>query len=267
MAGMLTGHSALITGSSSGIGVGFARALAKEGADIMMNGIGDAAAIEKLRAGIAEEFGVTVEYNAADMTKPDEVRDMVRDATDRLGKVDILMNNAGLQHRAPVTEFPDEKWNALLAVNVTAPFIATKAVLPQMIERDWGRIINTASVNGTVASPGAAAYTATKHAILGFTKTVALETIETGVTCNAICPGTVRTNMSEHRLDDFAAAKGASVDAVLDEYIDQKMPYHQPMRRFITVEEIAAAAVYLCSDAGAAMRGSAFTVDGGWTAR
>ncbi|MGY8960109.1 MAG: 3-hydroxybutyrate dehydrogenase [Alphaproteobacteria bacterium] len=267
MGEMLTGRTALITGSTSGIGAAYAHALANEGADIMLNGFGDAAVVDALRAEIADAFGVTVLYNAADMTKPDEVRDMVGDATERLGKVDILINNAGMQHRAPVLSFPEEKWNDLFAVNVTAPFIATKAVLPQMIERDWGRVINTASANALITSPGTSAYTATKHAILGFTKSVALEMIETGVTCNAICPGTVRTNLSEHRIEEFAAAKGVSKEAALEDYIDQKLPYHQPMRRFITVEEIAAAAVYLCSDAGAAMRGSAFTIDGGWTAR
>lgn len=267
MGEMLAGRCALITGSTSGIGAGYARALAGEGADLMLNGFGDSSEIEALRAGLADEFGVKVFYNAADMIKPDEIRDMVRDATARLGKVDILVNNAGLQHRAPVLSFPEDKWDDLFAVNVRAPFIATKAVLPQMLERDWGRIINTASANAFITSPGTSAYTATKHAVLGFTKSVALETIETGVTCNAICPGTVRTNMSEHRIKEFAAANSVSTEDALEDYIDQKMPYHQPMRRFITVEEIAAAAVYLCSDAGAAMRGAAFTIDGGWTVR
>ena len=266
MGDMLTGRTALITGSTSGIGAAYARALANEGAAIMLNGFGDSGEIEALRAGIADEYGVTILYNGADMTKPDEIREMVKDATDRLGKVDILINNAGLQHRDMVDDFPMEKWDALFDVNVKAPFIATQAVLPQMRERDWGRIINTASANAFITSPGTSAYTATKHAIMGFTKSVALETIETGITCNAICPGTVRTNMSEHRIEAFAAEKGVSKEEALDAYIDRKLPYHQPMRRFITVEEIAAGAVYLCSDAGAAMRGAAFTIDGGWTA-
>lgn len=267
MGDMLKGRTALITGSTSGIGAAFAQALAGEGAAIMLNGFGDSEEIESLRAAIADDYGVPVFYNGADMTKPYEICDMVADATDRLGKVDILMNNAGLQHRDMVDDFPIDKWNALFAVNVTAPFIATQAVLPQMRARDWGRIINTASANAFISSPGTSAYTATKHAIMGFTKSVALETIETGITCNAICPGTVRTNMSEHRIDAFAAERGVSKEEALDAYIDKKLPYHQPMRRFITVEEIAAGAVYLCSDAGAAMRGAAFTIDGGWIAR
>jgi 3-hydroxybutyrate dehydrogenase len=267
MGDMLTGRAALITGSTSGIGAAFAHALANEGAAIMLNGFGDADEIETLRAAITDEHGVTVLYNDADMTKPDEIRAMVADATVRLGKVDILLNNAGLQHRDMVDDFPEDKWDALFAVNVKAPFIATQAVLPQMRARDWGRIINTASANAFITSPGTSAYTATKHAVMGFTKSVALETIETGITCNAICPGTVRTNMSEHRIDAFAAERGVSKEEALEAYIDQKLPYHQPMRRFITVEEIAAGAVYLCSDAGAAMRGAAFTIDGGWIAR
>jgi len=184
-----------------------------------------------------------------------------------MGKVDILINNAGMQHRALTEDFSVDAWNDMLAVNLSAPFHATRAVLPQMKARDWGRIINTASTNALVASPTVVGYTATKHGLLGMTKVVALETIETGVTCNAICPGTVRTNLSEHRIDEFAAARGVPKEAALDDYIAQKQPYHQPMGRFITVEEVAAAAVYLCSDAGAAVRGAAFTVDGGWTAR
>jgi 3-hydroxybutyrate dehydrogenase len=263
----LKGRTALITGSTSGIGAAYARALAAEGAAIMLNGFGNPADIEALRAAIADEYAVPVFYNGADMINHDEIRNMVADATERLGKVDILINNAGLQHRCLVDEFPMDKWNALFAVNVTAPFVATQAVLPQMRVRDWGRIINTASVNAFISSPGTSAYTATKHAVMGFTKSVALETIETGITCNAICPGTVRTNMSEHRIEAFAAERGATKEEVLDTYIDQKLPHHQPMRRFITAEEIAAAAVYLCSDAGAAMRGAAFTIDGGWLTR
>jgi len=263
----LKGRTALITGSTSGIGAAYARALAAEGAAIMINGFGNPADIEALRAAIADEYAVPVFYNGADMINHDEIRNMVADATERLGKVDILINNAGLQHRCLVDEFPMDKWNALFAVNVTAPFVATQAVLPQMRVRDWGRIINTASVNAFISSPGTSAYTATKHAVMGFTKSVALETIETGITCNAICPGTVRTNMSEHRIEAFAAERGATKEEVLDTYIDQKLPHHQPMRRFITAEEIAAAAVYLCSDAGAAMRGAAFTIDGGWLTR
>lgn len=267
MAGFLEGRAALITGSTSGLGLGFARALAAEGCAIMLNGFGDATEIETLRAGLENEFGVMARYNGADMREPEQVVGMVEDTTAQFGKVDILINNAGMQHRAPTEEFPTEAWDDMLAVNLSAPFHATRAVLPQMKARDWGRIINTASTNALVASPNVVGYTATKHGILGMTKVVALETIETGVTCNAICPGTVRTNLSEHRIDSFAAQKGVSKEEALDDYIAQKQPYHQPMGRFITVEEVSAAAIYLCSDAGAAMRGAAFNVDGGWTAR
>ena len=267
MAGFLDGRAAVITGSTSGLGQGFARALAAEGCDIMLNGFGEAAEIESARASLESEFGVTALYNGADMREPDEIAAMIADATARLGKVDILINNAGMQHRAPTDEFPPDVWDAMLAVNLSAPFHATRAVLPQMKQRDWGRIINTASTNALVASPNVVGYTATKHGLLGMTRAVALDTIDTGVTCNAICPGTVRTNLSEHRIDGFAAEKGAPKEAVIEEYLIQKQPYHQPMGRFITVEEVAAAAVYLCSDAGAAVRGVAFTVDGGWTAR
>ena len=267
MPGFLDGRTALITGSTSGLGLGYARALAAEGCAIMLNGFGEAAAIEEARAGLESDFGVTALYSDADMRMPDQVTAMVDDATDRLGKVDILINNAGMQHRAPAEDFPPEIWDDMLAVNLSAPFHATRAVLPQMKERDWGRIINTASTNALVASPNIVGYTATKHGILGMTKAVALETARTGVTCNAICPGTVRTGLSEHRIDTYAAERGKPKEDVLQDYLEQKEPYHQPMSRFITIEEIAAAAVYLCSDAGAAMRGAAFTVDGGWTAR
>ncbi len=267
MAGNLQGRTAVITGSTSGIGLGFARALAAEGCAVMLNGFGDAAAIEEIRAGLASEFSVPVFHNGADMREPEAVVAMIDDATDRLGKVDILINNAGMQHRTSIETFPTEKWDQMLAVNLSAPFHAIRAVLPQMRARDWGRIINTASTNALVGTPELICYTATKHGVLGMTKVVALETIDTGITCNAICPGTVRTNLSEHRIDTFAKKVGVSKEDALDDYIAQKQPYHQPMGRFITVEEIAAAAVYLCSDAGAAMRGAAFTVDGGWTAR
>ena len=267
MAGFLDGRTAVITGSTSGLGLGYARALAAEGCAIMLNGFGEAAAIEATRDGLESEFGVAAYYNDADMCDPAQVTAMIADGTTKLGKVDILINNAGMQHRAPTEDFPPEIWDDMLAVNLSAPFHATRAVLPQMKARDWGRIINTASTNALVASPNIVGYTATKHAIMGMTKAVALETIRTGVTCNAICPGTVRTGLSEHRIDTYAAEQGKPKEDVLQEYLEQKEPYHQPMSRFITIEEIAAAAVYLCSDAGAAMRGAAFTVDGGWTAR
>ena len=267
MPGFLDGRTALITGSTSGLGLGYARALAAEGCAIMLNGFGEAEAIEVTRTSLETDFDVTAYYNGADMRSPEQVTAMVDDATERLGKVDILINNAGMQHRAPAEDFPPEIWDDMLAVNLSAPFHATRTVLPQMKERDWGRIINTASTNALVASPNIVGYTATKHGILGMTKAVALETARTGITCNAICPGTVRTDLSEHRIDTYAAERGKPKEEVLEDYLLEKEPYHQPMSRFISIEEIAAAAVYLCSSAGAAMRGAAFTVDGGWTAR
>jgi len=267
MGGFLDGRAAVITGSPSGIGLGFARALAKEGCTIMLNGFGEADAIEAARAALTTDFGVEALYDPADMRVPDEITGMIDTATEAFGKVDILINNAGMQHRDAVEDYPLEIWNEMVTVNLTAAFIAIKHVLPQMKERDWGRIINTASANALITSPGTSCYTATKHAIHGLTKTVALETALTGVTCNSICPGTVRTDLSEHRIDTFAEKVGRPKEEVIDEYLEQKQPYHQAMGRFITVEEIAAGAVYLCSDAGAAMRGAAFLIDGGWTAR
>lgn len=267
MGGFLDGKAAVITGSTSGIGLGYARALAAEGCAILLNGFGDADEIEAARSAIEDDFGVKAVYDGADMRKPDEIKAMIDSAEKSFGKIDILINNAGMQHRAPVEEFPLEVWNDMFAVNVTSAMLAIQYVLPQMKERDWGRIINTASVNSHVTSPNMSGYTASKHAVMGLTKAVALETIMTGVTCNAICPGTVRTNLSEHRIDTFATEQGKSKEDVIDTYLEQKMPYHQAFKRFITVEEIAAAAVYLCSDVGAAMRGAAFTIDGGWTIR
>lgn len=267
MSRFLGGKAAVITGSTSGIGLGYARALAEVGCDVLLNGFGDTDEIESARAAIEFDFGVMAIYHGADMRKPDEIKAMVDAATAAFGKVDVLINNAGMQYRAPVEEFPLEVWNDMFAVNVTSAMLAIQYVLPQMKERDWGRIINTASVNSQVTSPNTSGYTASKHAIMGLTKAVALETAMTDITCNAICPGTVRTNLSEHRIDTYAKERGQPKENVIDEYLELKMPYHQPFKRFITVEEIAAAAVYLCSDAGAAMRGAAFTIDGGWTIR
>ena len=267
MGGFLDGKLAVITGSTSGIGLGYARSLAAEGCSILLNGFGDAKEIEQTRASIEADFKVRALYNEADMRKPPEINSMIATADQEFGKIDILINNAGMQYRSPVEEFPLDIWNEMFAVNVTSAMLTTQLVLPQMRDRNWGRIINTASVNSMVTSPNTSAYTASKHAVMGLTRAVALETIMTGVTCNAICPGTVRTNLSEHRIETFAAEQQKSTDDVIDEYLEQKMPYHQAMKRFITVEEVAAAAVYLCSDAGAAMRGAAFTIDGGWTIR
>ena len=267
MGGFLEGKSAVITGSTSGIGLGYARALAGEGCSVLLNGFGDMKKIEATRTTIETEFCVGAIYHSANMLIPAEIKSMIDAANDAFGKIDILINNAGMQHRSPIEEFPLEVWNKMFAINVTSAMLATQLVLPQMRERDWGRIINTASVNSQVTTPNTSGYTASKHAVLGLTKSIALETIMTGVTCNAICPGTVRTNLSEHLIDDFAKKSGASKEDVLESYIDQKLPYHQAFRKFITIEEVSAAAVYLCSDAGAAMRGASFTIDGGWTIR
>lgn len=267
MAGSLAGKCAVITGSIGGIGLGYAKVLAKEGCAIMLNGLGEAEEIEKTRAALEAEFSVQVLYNGADLRNQDEVIGMIGDADDRLGKVDILVNNAGMQHRAFVEDFPIDTWHQMFAVNVTAAFLAIRTVLPQMKARNWGRIVNTASVNAHVGTPELSCYTATKHAILGLTKVVAIETVETGITCNAICPGSVRSNLSEHRIDTFAAQRGLPKEEAVDAFVESKMPYHQPMKRFITVEEVAAALGYLCSEAGAAVRGASMMVDGGWTAR
>ena len=267
MVRFLDDKSAVITGSTSGIGLGYARALAAEGCNILLNGFGDEAEIETVRLTLEADFGVKAVFNGADMRDSKSIKAMINTANDAFGKIDILINNAGMQHRAPIESFPLDIWNDIFSVNVTSAMLTTQLVLPQMRDRDWGRIINTASVNSHITSPNTSAYTASKHAIMGLTKSVALETIMTGVTCNAICPGTVRTNLSEHRIETFAAERGKSKEEAIDEYLEQKMPYHQAFKRFITVEEIAAAAVYLCSDAGAAMRGAAFTIDGGWLVR
>ena len=267
MGGFLDGKSAVITGSTSGIGLGYARALAAEGCDILLNGLDDEAEIETARAALESDFSIKASFHGADMRDPAAIKAMIETANADFGKIDILINNAGMQHRAPVESFPLDVWNDMFAVNVTSAMLTTQMVLPQMRERDWGRIINTASVNAHVTTPNTSGYTASKHAIMGLTTAVALETIMTGVTCNAVCPGTVRTNLSEHRIDTFAAERGKTKEEVIDEFIDQKMPYHQAFRRFITVEEISASAVYLCSEAGAAMRGAAFTIDGGWLVR
>src|SRR5262252_6554113 len=239
---MLKGKAALVTGSTSGIGLGIARALAGAGTSVMLNGFGDAREIERLRAGLAEELGVPVAFSGADMSKPAEVRDMVRKATESFGSVDILVNNAGIQHTAPVEAFPDDKWDTILAINLSACFHATKAVLPQMRERNWGRIVNVASAHGLVASVNKVAYVAAKHAVLGLTKVVALETATTGVTCNAICPGFVLTPLVQRQIDDFAAREKLAPTAAQAKLLGEK----QPSLEFATPEQIAAAAVFLC---------------------
>ncbi|MBU4611388.1 3-hydroxybutyrate dehydrogenase [Achromobacter sp. GG226] len=259
---MLKGKSALVTGSTSGIGLAYARAFAAQGADVMINGLGDAAQIEAARQAIETDFGVRALYSAADMTQPDQIEAMVREAESTLGKVDILVNNAGIQHVSPIDEFPIDKWNAIIAINLSSAFHTMRAVLPGMKARRWGRIINTASAHALVASPYKSAYVAAKHGIAGLTKTAALEVAQLGITVNAICPGYVWTPLVERQVPDTAKARGISEEAVKRDVLLAA----QPTKEFVTVEEVAALAVFLASDGARSMTGTLLPVDGGWTA-
>lgn len=259
----LDGKGAIVTGSTSGIGLGIARALAAGGTNVMLNGFGDADEIGRLRTGLAAEFNVKVAYHGADLSKPEQVREMVAAATRELGAVDILVNNAGIQHTAPVENFAHERWDAVIAINLSSNFHAIKAVLPQMKQRNWGRIINIASVHGLVASVEKAAYIAAKHGVLGLTKVVALENATTGITCNAICPGWVLTPLVQKQIDDRAAKEGIALERAKLELLAEKQPSHE----FATPEQIGALTVFLCSDAAAQIRGAALPVDGGWLAQ
>jgi 3-hydroxybutyrate dehydrogenase len=260
---MLQGKAAIVTGSTSGIGLGIATALAAEGCAIMLNGFGDPGMIESLRRDLAAKHHVKVGYAAADMSKPAEIREMVGQATRELGAVDILVNNAGIQHVAPVEEFPDDKWDAIIAINLSAAFHATKAVLPQMKQRRWGRIINIASTHGLVASVDKVAYVAAKHGIVGLTKVVALETANAGITCNAICPGWVLTPLVQKQVEARAKETGQSVEQAKTALLSEK----QPMLAFTTPEHLGALALFLCSDAAQTMTGTSLPMDGGWIAQ
>ena len=260
---MLKGRTAVVTGSTSGIGLGVADALAGAGADVMLNGFGDPGQIERTRRELAERHGVRVAYSGADMSKPAEVRRMVEQAGEELGAVDILVNNAGIQHVARIDEFPDDKWDSVLAINLSAAFHATKSAVPGMRERRWGRIVNVASAHGLVASAGKAAYVAAKHGIVGLTKVVALDLANDGVTCNAICPGWVLTPLVERQIEARAKEAGMSVDQAKEELLREK----QPLLAFSTPTQIGALAVFLCSDGAATMTGTALPIDGGWTAQ
>jgi 3-hydroxybutyrate dehydrogenase len=260
---MATGKAAIVTGSTSGIGLGIARTLAEAGYDVMLNGFGEAAAIEHERAQIAKDFGIRAAFNAADMTKPAEIAGMVEAATGEFGRVDILVNNAGIQHTAPIEDFPIERWDAVIAINLTSSFHAIRAVIPQMRKRNWGRIINIASAHGLVASAEKAAYVAAKHGLIGLTKVVALETATTGITCNAICPGWVLTPLVQKQINERTAREKISVDQAKFELLAEKQPSHE----FATPEQIGALAVFLCSDAAAQITGAPLPVDGGWTAQ
>lgn len=259
---MLKGKSAVVTGSTSGIGLAYARALAGQGVDVMINGLGDAAAIEATRAAIESEFGVRALYSPADMTQAGQIEDMIRQAESAFGKVDILINNAGIQHVSPIEDFPVDKWNAILAINLSSAFHAMRAVLPGMKARKWGRIINTASAHALVASPYKAAYVAAKHGIAGLTKTAALETAQDGITVNAICPGYVWTPLVEQQIPDTARARGMTEEQVKRDVLLAA----QPTKEFVSVEEVAALALFLAGDQARSITGAILPVDGGWTA-
>ncbi len=261
--GLLKGKTAVITGSTSGIGLGIARALAAQGVDVMLNGLGNPADIEKLRAGLAAEHTVRVAFSSADLSRPEAVTAMVDQAISELGHLDILVNNAGIQYTAAVQEFPAERWDAVIAINLSAVFHAIRAALPGMLSRNWGRIINIASTHGLVASVHKAAYVAAKHGVLGLTKVVALETARTGVTCNAICPGWVLTPLVQKQIDELAAREGLAPEQARTRLLSEK----QPSREFATPEQLGALAVFLCSEAASQIRGVALPVDGGWTAQ
>lgn len=260
---MLKGKTAIITGSTSGIGQGVAEALAAQGVHIMLNGFGDASAIAALRADIEKKYGVKTLYSSADMTKPEQIEAMVREAEKTFGQVDIVVNNAGIQHVDAIENFPAEKWDAVLAINLSSAFHTIRHSVAAMKQRGWGRIINIASAHGLVASANKAAYVAAKHGVVGLTKVVALETAGTGVTCNAICPGWVLTPLVKKQIDAKAAAGNKSFDEAKVELLSEK----QPSKEFVTVEEIGALAVFLASDAGRSITGSSYSIDGGWTAQ
>jgi len=259
----LAGKSAIVTGSTSGIGLGIAQAFAGAGMHVMLNGFGDAAEIEKTRAGLEKTFGVKVAYSAADMTKPDDIAAMVADAGKALGKVDVLVNNAGIQHVEAIETFPVAKWDAIIAINLSSAFHAMRAVVPEMKARKWGRIINVASAHALVASPFKSAYVAAKHGVLGLTKTVALETAEHGITVNAICPGYVLTPLVQKQIPETAKARNLTEEQVIRDVL----LHAQPTRKFVTTEEIGALAVFLCTGGGASITGAALPIEGGWTAQ
>lgn len=257
----LAGKTAVITGSTSGIGLGIAKALGQTGANVVMNGFGDSEDIEAKRQDI-EKSGVKALYHPADMTKPDEISDLVQTAAKEFGSVDILVNNAGIQFVSPVDEFPEDKWNSIIAINMNSSFHASKAAIPHMKEKGWGRIVNIASAHGLVASPFKSAYVTAKHGIMGMTKTIALEVAQQGITCNAICPGYVKTPLVENQIADTAKARGISEEEVVNDV----MLKAQWTKKFVTIEQVAGTAVFLCSETAENITGIALPIDGGWTA-
>lgn len=261
--GELAGKSAIVTGSTSGIGLGIANAFAASGMNVMFNGFGILAEINSERTRLEQTFGIKTAYSAADMSKPHEIVDMVAKARLAFGQIDVLVNNAGIQHVEPVETFPPAKWDAIIAINLSSAFHATQAVVPEMKARGWGRIINVASAHALVASPFKSAYVAAKHGVLGFTKTVALETAEHGITVNAICPGYVLTPLVEQQIPATAKARGLTEEQVIRDVL----LHAQPTRKFVTTEQLGAVAVFLCTESAASITGAALPVEGGWTAQ
>jgi 3-hydroxybutyrate dehydrogenase len=258
----LAGRNAVVTGSTSGIGLGIARALARAGADVVLSGFGDRDVIEGVRSGIAAEFGVRALYSPADLTRPDEVTQLIRGAEEQLGSVDILVNNAGIQFVSPIEDFPPDRWDAILATNLSAPFHAIRAAVPGMKRRGWGRIVTTASTHSLVASPYKSAYVAAKHGIAGLTKTVALELATAGITCNCVSPGYVWTPLVENQIPETMAARGLTRQQVIDDVLLSA----QPTKEFVTVDQVAATVLFLCSDEAGQITGANIPIDGGWTA-
>ena len=260
---MTSRRTALVTGSTSGIGQTIAGALARAGMNVVLNGFGDPAAIERQRASIEREHGVTARYEPADMAEPAEIEAMMRRALDAFGAIDVLVNNAGIQHVAAVDEFPVDRWDAIIAINLSSAFHTTRLALPGMKARGWGRIVNIGSIHATIASPFKSAYTAAKHGLAGLTKTVALEVAQHGITVNAICPGYVRTPLVDAQIPDQARTRGISEDAVIRDVILA----NQPTRRFVGLDEVGALAAFLASDAARSITGAMIAIDGGWTAQ
>jgi 3-hydroxybutyrate dehydrogenase len=259
----LANKTALVTGSTSGIGLGIARCLAAEGANIIFNGFGDANEIASMQASVEQEFQIQTAYHNADMSQPEQISAMMESAKKQFGSIDILVNNAGIQYVAAIEDFPVEKWDAIIAINLTSAFHTTRLALPMMREKNWGRIINLASVHGLVASAQKSAYVAAKHGLVGFTKSTALETANSGITCNAICPGWVLTPLVQKQVDARAEKDGISNDAAKKALLAEK----QPSGEFVTPEQLGALAVFMCSDAGGQVRGVAWNMDGGWVAQ
>lgn len=259
----LHGKIAVVTGSTSGIGLGIARSLAQQGAAVQLNGLLDPQSGEKFRAEFEAEFKTPTTFSAADMSKPEEIEKWLQGIVKQFGRIDILVNNAGIQHVAPVEEFPIEKWNAILAINLTSAFHTIRACMPLMKKQNWGRIINVASVHGLVASANKSAYVAAKHGLIGLTKAVALETATTNITCNAICPGWVLTPLVQNQIDKLAQNQKLDLDKAKDQLLSEK----QPSKEFVTPEQIGETVLFLCSNAASQMRGTALNIDGAWLAQ